>query len=185
MTLSYILSLSWNILLDQNTGELVKAGDQGQSLNSLIELVCFEICPMLFDLVLATSYMGYTFGIYIVFVILALTLVYGWLGVVFTTWANSCRREWMLHNRTNHQISTECISLHPTISYFNRAEFELDRYKTAVSATMTALFRYKIKLYSGQAIQEILILSGYVLAAQSFFSEFYPVKIPLEPLSPL
>jgi ABC-type transport system involved in Fe-S cluster assembly fused permease/ATPase subunit len=107
---------------------------------------------MLFDLVLTTSYMGYTFGIYIVFIILALTLVYGWLGVVFTTWANSIRRKWIEHSRTRHQILTECISLYLTISYFNRAEFELDRYKTAVSATMTALLEYTMKSYSGQAI---------------------------------
>jgi hypothetical protein len=128
MALSHTLSLSWNLLLNENTGELVKAGDQAQSLNNLIELVCFEICPMLFDLVLATSYMGYTFGIYIVFIVLALSLAYGWLGVIFTTWINSSRREWMEHSRTRYQISTECISLHSTISYFNRAEFELDRY---------------------------------------------------------
>jgi ABC-type transport system involved in Fe-S cluster assembly fused permease/ATPase subunit len=165
MALSHTLSLSWNILLNENTGELVKAGDQAQSLNTLIELVCFEICPMLFDLVIATSYMVYTFGIYMAFIVLALTLVYGLLGVVFTTWVNSSRRTWAEHSRTRNQTSTECISLHPTISHFNRAKFELDRYKTAVSATMNALLRYTIRSYSGQAIQGIIVLGGYVLAA--------------------
>ncbi|KAF1366167.1 ABC transporter [Lizonia empirigonia] len=165
MALSHTLSLSWNLLLNENTGELVKAGDQAQSLNGLIELICFEICPMIFDLVLATSYMGHAFGIYVVFIVLALALAYGWLGVVFTTWANSTRREWTEHSRKRHQISTESISLHPTISYFNRVEFELDRYKKAVGATMTALLRYTSKLYTGQAIQGILVLGGYLLAA--------------------
>ena len=77
MTLSHTLSLSWNIILYENTGELIKAGDQAQSLNGLVELMCFEICPMIFGLVLATSYMGHAFGIYVVFIVLALALAYG------------------------------------------------------------------------------------------------------------
>jgi ABC-type transport system involved in Fe-S cluster assembly fused permease/ATPase subunit len=161
----HTLTLSWNVLLNENTGELVKAGDQAQSLNNLVELVCFEVCPLLLDLVLVTSYMGYTLGMYIVFIVLALTLVYGWLGVVFSTWANSSRREWTKHSRTRNQISTECISLHPTISYFNRVDFEKARYKTAVKATMTSLLSYTRKLYSGQAIQGILVLGGNILAS--------------------
>jgi ABC-type transport system involved in Fe-S cluster assembly fused permease/ATPase subunit len=165
MALSHTLSLSWNHLLNENTGELVKAGDQAQSLNSLIELICFEICPMIFDLVLATSYMGHAFGIHVVFIVLALALVYGWLGVVFATWANPIRREWTDNSRKRYQIATECISLHPTISYFNRVEFELDRYKKAVGATMTSLLSYSSKMYTGQAIQGFLVLSGYLLAA--------------------
>jgi ABC-type transport system involved in Fe-S cluster assembly fused permease/ATPase subunit len=165
MTLSHTLSLSWNIILYENTGELIKAGDQAQSLNGLVELMCFEICPMIFDLVLATSYMGHAFGIYVVFIVLALALAYGWLGVVSTTWVNSTRREWTENSRKRHQISTESISLHPTISYFNRVEFELDWYEEAVGATMAALLRYTSKSYTGQAIQGILVLGEYLLAA--------------------
>lgn len=165
MALSHTLSLSWNLLLNENTGELVKASDQAQSLNGLIELICFEVCPMIFDLVLVTSYMGHEFGIYVVFIVLALALAYGWLGVVFTTWANSTKREWTEHSRKRHQISTESISLHPTISYFNRVEFELDRYEKAVSATMNALLRLTSKSYTGQALQGVLVLGGYLLAA--------------------
>jgi ABC-type transport system involved in Fe-S cluster assembly fused permease/ATPase subunit len=165
MALSHTLGLSWNLLLNENTGELVKAADQAQSLNSLIDLICFEICPMIFDLVLAASYIGHAFGIYAVIIVLALALVYGCLGVAITTWASSSRRELTEEHRKTHQISTESISLHPTISYFNRHKFELDRYEKAVGASMAALLRCSLKLYIGQATQAFLVLGGYLLAA--------------------
>jgi ABC-type transport system involved in Fe-S cluster assembly fused permease/ATPase subunit len=79
-------------MLNENTRELVKAGEQAQSLNNLIKLICFQICPTLLDLVLATSYMGHEFGIYIVFIVLALVMTYFWLVVLITTWVNPLRR---------------------------------------------------------------------------------------------
>jgi ABC-type multidrug transport system fused ATPase/permease subunit len=62
-------------------------------------------------------------------------------------------------------MATESISLHQTISYLNRVELQLSRYKEAVGATVTARLSYSSKLYTGQATQGFLVLSGYLLAA--------------------
>jgi ABC-type transport system involved in Fe-S cluster assembly fused permease/ATPase subunit len=164
-TVSHTLSLSRDHLDHENTGELVEASKQGSSIDRLSELVCFEIIPTLFDLLLATAYMGYVFGLYLVAIVLALILGYVLLSIQFTAWASSSRREWLENSRKRLQVAMECISLHLTITYFNRVDFERNRYAKAIDATMTALIRYTSISYIGQALQGSLLLSGYILAA--------------------
>ncbi|KAF2785933.1 hypothetical protein K505DRAFT_400526 [Melanomma pulvis-pyrius CBS 109.77] len=104
------------------------------------------------------------FGIHIVSIVLTLVIAYFWLGVLLTTWVNPIRRIWTEASRTRSQISVKSISLHSTITYFNRVEFERDRYEKAVAVTMAAFLHYVPRLYTGQAIQGVLVLIGYCLA---------------------
>jgi ABC-type transport system involved in Fe-S cluster assembly fused permease/ATPase subunit len=165
MALSHTLSLSRDHLDHENTGELVQAANQANSVNSLIELVCFEIFPTLCDLVLATVYLGHVFGLYLVANVLALALGYVSLSIKFTAFASPARRVWNENSRKRVKVALECISHHPTITYFNRVDFERNRYANAVTATMTALVNYSSIMYIGQGLQGSLVQSGYLLAA--------------------
>lgn len=55
---------------------MLKAVDQASSLNSLIEMVLFEVCPILLDLVVAMYYITHLFDAYMAFIILFM----GWLS---------------------------------------------------------------------------------------------------------
>ncbi|KAF9733847.1 ABC transporter [Paraphaeosphaeria minitans] len=63
LAMGHIMKLSFEFHSSKNTGEILKAIDQAGSLNSLVELVIFQILPIVFDSIIAMVYVTHLFDI--------------------------------------------------------------------------------------------------------------------------
>lgn len=161
LAFAHVMNLSMDFHSNKDSGEVLKSVEQAQSLNTLIETVLFEICPVLLDLIVAMWYVTHLFDIYMSFIILAMGMTYVWLGVTFVSWTQPKRRSYVDKARAENKTVYESISNWPTVSYFNRAPYERDRYKTAIQKTITSKYSYLFRSYGGHAVQSSLMTFGF------------------------
>ena len=81
----HMIGLLIDFHTSKDSGEVLKAIEQASSLNSLLQMVLFDVFPVLIDLAIAMYYVTYLFDAYIAFIILFMAMVYVWLGFIFTT----------------------------------------------------------------------------------------------------
>ncbi|KAF2201929.1 ATP-binding cassette-type vacuolar membrane transporter-like protein Hmt1 [Delitschia confertaspora ATCC 74209] len=179
LAFNHVMNLSMDFHSNKDSGEVLKSVDQAESLNSLIELVLFDVCPVLLDLVVAMWYVTHLFDMYMAFIVLSMGLAYVWLGISFTSWTQPKRRSYVEKSRTENKTVYESISNWQTVAYFNRGPFERDRYKSAVQNTITAQYAYMFRSYGGHAVQDVLMTFGFagccVLAISQIVSGHKPI----------
>ncbi|ORY03739.1 hypothetical protein BCR34DRAFT_605114 [Clohesyomyces aquaticus] len=179
LAFSHIMRLSMDFHTNKDSGEVQKSVDQASSLNQLIELVLFDVCPVLIDLVVAMWYVTHLFDSYMAFIILFMGVVYIWLGIYFTTLSQPARRSYMEKQRGETKTVYESISNWQTVSYFNRVPYEQDRYGGAVKSTIRAQYRYLFRSVGGHAIQSSIMTFGFtgccILAISQIISGQKPV----------
>lgn len=157
----HLMSLSMDFHTSKDSGEVLKAVEQASSLNSLIELVLFEVAPILIDLVVAMYYVTHLFDAYMAFLVLFMGLAYIWLGFYFTAWSQSRRRVYVANQRTENTTVNETVSNWQTVAYFNRAAYETERYLQNIRNTIMAHYAYYFRSLGGHAAQDLLMTFGF------------------------
>ncbi|KAF2734392.1 hypothetical protein EJ04DRAFT_523665 [Polyplosphaeria fusca] len=161
LTFRHVMSLSMDFHTNKSSGEVIKAVEQATSLNNLIELVFFEVCPILVDLLVAMWYVSHLFNIYMAFIILFMGAIYVWLGIYFTAWSQEKRRTYQEKARFESTTIYEAIPNWLTVSYFNRHPYEQERYGAAVRGTINAQWAYLFRSLGGHSVQSLVMNLGY------------------------
>ena len=161
LAFSHVMDLSMDFHSNKDSGEVLRSVDQANSLNDLIELVLFDMVPVLLDLIVAMWYVTHLFNMYMAFIILIIGIVYVWLGVTLTAWAQPTRRTYVEKSRIENKTVYESISNWQTVSYFNRAPYERHRYGKAVQTTIKAQLSYLFRSYTGHGVQSLLMTFGF------------------------
>ncbi|PSN75465.1 ATP-binding cassette-type vacuolar membrane transporter-like protein Hmt1 [Corynespora cassiicola Philippines] len=157
----HLMGLSMDFHTNKDSGEVLKAVEQASSLNTLIELVLFEVCPIFVDLIVSMYYVTHLFDAYMAFMILFMGLVYIWVGIFFSTRAQKYRRTYVERQRTENTTVDETVHNWQTVAYFNRAQYELDRYGTNIRNTISAHYSYYFRSYGGHAAQDMVRTIGF------------------------
>ncbi|KAJ4298886.1 hypothetical protein N0V90_004129 [Kalmusia sp. IMI 367209] len=157
----HLMGLSMDFHTSKDSGEVLKAVEQASSLNSLIELVLFEVFPILVDLVIAMYYVTHLFDAYMAFLVLFMGLAYIWLGLYFTTWSQARRRVYVAKQRTENTTVNETVHNWQTVAYFNRATYETERYRANIRSTIMAHYAYYFRSVGGHAAQDLLMTFGF------------------------
>ncbi|KAK7182001.1 uncharacterized protein CC84DRAFT_1168865 [Paraphaeosphaeria sporulosa] len=157
----HLMSLSMDFHTAKDSGEVLKAVEQASSLNSLIELVLFEVFPILVDLIIAMYYVTHLFDAYMAFLVLFMGLGYIWLGLYFTTWSQARRRVYVAKQRTENTTVNETVHNWQTVAYFNRVDHETERYRTNIRSTISAHYAYYFRSVGGHAAQDLLMTFGF------------------------
>lgn len=89
----HVHSLSLEFHLGKKTGEVLSALSKGNSINTFLEQVTFQMFPMLVDLVLAFGYFLYEFDAYYALVVAIITFVYLYVTIRMAQWRADARRE--------------------------------------------------------------------------------------------
>ncbi|KAF1952981.1 ATP-binding cassette-type vacuolar membrane transporter-like protein Hmt1 [Byssothecium circinans] len=175
----HLMSLSMDFHSAKDSGEVLKAVEQASSLNSLIELVFFEVCPILIDLVIAMYYVTVLFDAYMAFLILFMGLAYIWIGFIFTSMSQPRRRTYVEKQRTENTTVNETVHNWQTVAYFNRPDYERERYRTNIRSTIMAYYQYYFRSTGGRAAQDVLMTFGFtaccVLAISKIITGEKPV----------
>ncbi|CAI6331934.1 unnamed protein product [Periconia digitata] len=159
---NHVMSLGMDFHTSKDSGEVLKAVEQASSLNSLVELVLFDILPIWIDLFVAMYYVTHLFDVYMAFMLLFMGMTYIWIGVYATTLTQPKRRSYVEKARSESTTVNETVHNWQTVAYFNRTGHERERYRANIRATIQAGYDYYFRSMGGHAAQDYLINFGYV-----------------------
>ncbi|UPX20386.1 uncharacterized protein EKO05_0010619 [Ascochyta rabiei] len=157
----HVLGLSMDFHTSKDSGEVLKAVEQASSLNSLVEMVLFDISPILLDLVVAMYYVTHLFDAYMAFIILFMGAAYTCIGWYFTTLSQPKRRDYVEKQRTESSTVNETVHNWQTVAYFNRLDYEHSRYASNIMNTINAQYAYYFRSMGGHAAQDMLTTFGF------------------------
>ena len=89
----HVHGLSLDFHLGKKTGEVISALSKGNSINTFLEQVTFQLGPMLVDLIVAFIYFLIKFDAYYALVIAIVTCVYIYATIRLAQWRVNVRRE--------------------------------------------------------------------------------------------
>ncbi|KAL5117322.1 hypothetical protein ACEQ8H_004767 [Pleosporales sp. CAS-2024a] len=157
----HVLGLSMDFHTSKDSGEVLKAVEQASSLNSLIEMVLFDVCPIFLDLVVAMYYVTTLFDAYMAFIILFMGAAYISIGGYFTGLSQPKRRDYVEKQRTESSTVNETVHNWQTVAYFNRLTFEHNRYAENIKSSIRAQYAYYVRSMGGHAAQNLLTTFGF------------------------
>ncbi|KAF1831639.1 hypothetical protein BDW02DRAFT_42073 [Decorospora gaudefroyi] len=175
----HVLGLSMDFHTSKDSGEVLKAVEQASSLNSLIEMVLFDISPILLDLFTAMYYVTHLFDAYMAFIILFMGAAYITIGWYFTTLSQPKRRDYVEKQRTESSTVNETVHNWQTVAYFNRLVFEHKRYAENIINTISAQYAYYFRSAGGHAAQDLLTTVGFAGACVLGMSQIVTGQKPV------
>ncbi|KAH4922016.1 hypothetical protein HBI79_182580 [Parastagonospora nodorum] len=157
----HVLGLSMDFHTSKDSGEVLKAVEQASSLNSLIEMVLFDVGPIFLDLVVAMYYVTSLFDAYMAFIILFMGAAYIAIGWYFTGLSQPKRRDYVEKQRTESSTVNETVHNWQTVAYFNRLAFEHSRYAANIINSINAQYAYYFRSMGGHAVQDLVTTFGF------------------------
>ena len=100
----HVHGLSLDFHLGKKTGEVLSALSKGNSINTFLEQVTFQVVPMLIDLAVAIGYFLIAFDAYYALVVAIVTFVYLYLTVRLAQWRAEIRREMVNSSRQEDAV---------------------------------------------------------------------------------
>ena len=89
----HVHGLSLDFHLGKKTGEVLSALNKGNSINSFLEQVTFQVLPMVVDLVVAIVYLVIAFDIYYALIVTLVAFSYMYITIRLAQWRTHIRRE--------------------------------------------------------------------------------------------
>jgi ABC-type transport system involved in Fe-S cluster assembly fused permease/ATPase subunit len=175
----HVLGLSMDFHTSKDSGEVLKAVEQASSLNTLVEMVLFDIAPIFLDLVVAMYYVTHLFDAYMAFIILFMGAAYITIGWYFTTLSQPKRRDYVEKQRTESSTVNETVHNWQTVAYFNRLIFEHNRYAENIMNTISAQYSYYFRSIGGHAAQDLLTTFGFAGACIFGMSQIVTGRKPV------
>ena len=155
------MTLSCDFHDNKESGELYKSVEQGNSINSLLETLLFEVVPMLFDLIVAYAYLYYLFGAYMALTVAATTVVYLWVTTYYSAKESEYRRRNTGISRKEYQCMYDTLGSWSTVTYFNRLPYERGRYALVVEQYMQSSKKMYYVYYLAWAVQSFVLKVGF------------------------
>jgi hypothetical protein len=100
----HVHGLSLDFHLGKKTGEVLSALSKGNSINTFLEQVTFQVFPMLIDLAVAIGYFLIVFDAYYALVVSIVTFAYLYLTIRLAQWRAEIRREMVNFSRTEDAV---------------------------------------------------------------------------------
>ncbi|KAK8039937.1 ABC transporter family protein [Apiospora rasikravindrae] len=128
----HVHNLSAEFHMSKRTGEVISALNKGSAINSFLELVTFQVGPMMFDLVVAVIYLTITFDIYLGLVVAITTILYIYVTIRLASWRVKLRRDYVNADREMEAVKNDSLHSWDTVKYFNAEQYEFSRYRNAM-----------------------------------------------------
>lgn len=100
----HVHGLSLDFHLGKKTGEVLSALSKGNSINTFLEQVTFQVLPMLIDLAVAIGYFLIFFDAYYALVVAIVTFTYLYLTIRLAQWRAEVRREMVNSSRQEDAV---------------------------------------------------------------------------------
>lgn len=100
----HVHGLSLEFHLGKKTGEVLSALSKGNSINTFLEQVTFQVFPMLVDLAVAIGYFLIAFDAYYALIVAIVTFAYLYITVRLAQWRAEIRREMVNYSRQEDAV---------------------------------------------------------------------------------
>ncbi|KAK6844289.1 hypothetical protein PG995_014399 [Apiospora arundinis] len=128
----HVHNLSAEFHMSKRTGEVISALNKGSAINSFLELVTFQVGPMMIDLVMAVGYLTLKFDIYLGLVVAITTILYIYVTIRLASWRVKLRRDYVNADREMEAVKNDSLHSWDTVKYFNAEQYEFTRYRNAM-----------------------------------------------------
>ena len=169
----HVHSLSAEFHTGKRTGELISALNKGSSINSFLEMVTFNVGPMIFDLVVAIVYLTYRFDVYLGLVVAIVTFLYIYVTIRLAAWRVALRRNYTNADREMEAVKNDSLHSWDTVKYFNAEEYEFDRYRKSIKLMQGFEFFVDLTLALMNTVQGTLFMVALLCVC---FIEAYQVS---------
>lgn len=160
----HVMSLSSDFHEKKDASDIHRAVNQGQSVTRLVEMVCFEILPMLVDLVAVCIYLNFLFGPYMGLILAVTSLTFLYTTTKLVSLATTKRRLYLKSFRKEWMSIYMSIDNWRTASYFNNIKYEEDRYSTNVKNRLKREKDYRFTIFFVGAVQIFALTVGLMAA---------------------
>lgn len=170
----HVHSLSAEFHTGKRTGELISALNKGSSINSFLEMVTFNVGPMIFDLVVAIVYLTYKFDIYLGLVVAVVTFLYIYVTIRLASWRVTLRRNYTTADREMEAVKNDSLHSWDTVKYFNAEAYEFKRYRKSIKTMQSFEYLVEVTLALMNTVQGTLFMVA--LLSVCFIEAFQVAK---------
>lgn len=158
------MSLSSDFHESKDSADIHRAVNQGQSVTKLVEMMIFEVMPMMIDLAAVCIYLNCLFGPYMGLILAVTSLVFVYSTVKLVSLATNKRRQYMKSFRKEWLSVYTSIDNWRTASYFNNIPYEESRYSSNVENRLRREKDYRLGIFLVGAVQIFALTIGLVAA---------------------
>ncbi|KAL9124590.1 MAG: hypothetical protein Q9217_006095 [Psora testacea] len=166
----HVHGLSLDFHLGKKTGEVLSALNKGNSINSFLEQITFQVLPMIVDLVVAIVYFVIEFDLYYALIVTLVSFSYMYLTIRLAQWRTHIRREVTNLGRNEEAVKNDSMVSYETVKYFNAERYEFDRYRGTVAKLQKAEYTLLLSLSIMNVAQNLCFTIG--LMASCFLAAF-------------
>ncbi|MCJ1479215.1 hypothetical protein MMC13_007900 [Lambiella insularis] len=159
----HVHGLSLDFHLGKKTGEVLSALSKGNSINTFLEQVTFQVLPMLIDLAVAIGYFLVAYDAYYALVVTIVTFAYLYLTIRLAQWRAEIRRDMVNASRQEDAVKNDSMVSYETVKYFNAEQYEFKRYRGAVQDYQKAEYKVLISLNIMNVSQNAVFTIGLLI----------------------
>ena len=159
----HVHGLSLDFHLGKKTGEVLSALGKGNSINTFLEQVTFQVIPMLIDLCVAIGYFLIEFDVYYALVVTIITFWYIYLTIRMAQWRAEIRRQMVNADRDTDAVKNDSMVSYETVKYFNAENYEFNRYRGAVNKFQRAEYKVLYSLNLMNVTQNLCFMLGLMI----------------------
>ncbi|KAG0636143.1 hypothetical protein HOY80DRAFT_1055299 [Tuber brumale] len=160
---NHVMSLSHDFHTNKKSVEIYSSVRQGRSVNGFIESVLFAVLPMLADLCIAFAYFYYMFNAYMALIVAVVSIVYLYATAKLGATKNQIRRDY--NTARIEEANVMCETMSSWTTYFNRIEYEQDRYGGAIKNYQKAELNYVLGITFLGVSQSLIFTVGLLGAS--------------------
>ena len=160
----HVHGLSAEFHTGKRTGELISALNKGSSINSFLEMVTFQVGPMVFDLVVAVVFLTIKFDAYLGLVVAIVTFLYIYVTIRLASWRVALRRNYVNADREMEAVKNDSLHSWDTVKYFNAEPYEFDRYRTSIKLMQRFEYWVEVTLAYMNTVQGALFMLALLAA---------------------
>ncbi|KFZ18554.1 hypothetical protein V501_01151 [Pseudogymnoascus sp. VKM F-4519 (FW-2642)] len=158
----HVMSLSSDFHEGKDSADIHRAVNQGQSVTKLVEMMIFEVMPMMIDLSAVCIYLNYLFGPYMGLILAVTSVVFVYCTTKLVSLATNKRRQYMKSYRKEWISVYTSIDNWRTASYFNNIPYEENRYSSNVRNRLRREKDYRLGIFLVGAVQIFALTVGLV-----------------------
>jgi ABC-type transport system involved in Fe-S cluster assembly fused permease/ATPase subunit len=137
-SVDHVMGLSMSFHDQKDSGEVIKAIEQAESLNDLLRLVIVDLMPAFLDVAISFWYVMYLFDIYATFIVVGMIIAFVYATYKISLLATVARRATSRKERDQSKLVYESVSNWFTVSCFNQKKYTMSRLSRVLKERATA-----------------------------------------------
>ncbi|KAH7327791.1 P-loop containing nucleoside triphosphate hydrolase protein [Stachybotrys elegans] len=163
---NHVMTLSMDFHSDRDSAEVMKAIEQGQSLNHILEILVIELLPMVGDILIAVGLFWWKFNAFVAMVLIISATIFVSMEAFMLKKNMANKRESSRTEREEARVMHQAVQGWQTVSYFNMFDFERRRFAQAVDDSLDARKRYEtLDAWTDVVLETLDPITFFVIAS--------------------